>query len=190
MTVLTARLVVAFSFIAAAFLTSLDPERVDWPVFLPVIAVGALAVWVLHRGKATAARESHVLDRDRAALHDSLDRLIAALDDLVTRKDSIPTHDMRFEIDARLRDDLRRFADARDSLKHLYGLEAYADIVSSFAAGERYVNRVWSASADGYVDEVRAVVDKARDQFGHARDQLRAVMATGTGNSRGEMAHE
>ena len=37
--------------------------------------------------------------------------------------------------------------------------------MSSFAAGERYLNRVWSASADGYIDEVNTYIEKAREQF-------------------------
>jgi len=37
--------------------------------------------------------------------------------------------------------------------------------MSCFAAGERYLNRVWSASADGYVDEVNTYLDKAQSQF-------------------------
>ena len=37
---------------------------------------------------------------------------------------------------------------------HVFGMQNYADVMSNFAAGERYINRVWSASTDGYVDEV------------------------------------
>ncbi len=46
------------------------------------------------------------------------------------------------EIDTLFRDDLINFVDARDSMKHLFGIQAFADIMSSFAAGERYINRV------------------------------------------------
>jgi len=38
-------------------------------------------------------------------------------------------------------------------------------VMSCFAAGERYLNRVWSASADGYIDEVNAYLVKAQEQF-------------------------
>ena len=40
-------------------------------------------------------------------------------------------------------------------LIHLFDLQTYADWMSSFAAGKRYINRVWSASADGYDAEAR-----------------------------------
>jgi hypothetical protein len=40
--------------------------------------------------------------------------------------------------------------------------------MSAFAAGERYINRVWSASTDGYVDEVCNYLDRATQQFREA----------------------
>jgi len=48
-------------------------------------------------------------------------------------------------------------------------------VMSSFAAGERYLNRVWSASADGYIDEVNAYLDKAREQFVDSLDKIRQL---------------
>ena len=79
---------------------------------------------------------------------------------------------LRDRIDLKLREDLRRFADARESMVHLFGLQTYADIMSSFAAGERYINRVWSASADGYDDEADAYLKRAAAQFDAAKEQL------------------
>ena len=57
---------------------------------------------------------------------------------------------------------------------HLFGLQTYADIMSSFAAGERYINRVWSASADGYDGEAATYLEKAATQFADAQQQLQA----------------
>lgn len=48
---------------------------------------------------------------------------------------------------------------------HLFGLQTYADIMSNFAAGERYINRVWSASADGYDEEADIYLKKAAVQL-------------------------
>jgi hypothetical protein len=58
------------------------------------------------------------------------------------------------------------------SMVHLFGLQTYADIMSSFAAGERYINRVWSASADGYDQEAVNYLDKAANQFAETQQQL------------------
>ena len=70
-------------------------------------------------------------------------------------------------------EDIISFVEARESIGHVYGLAAYADIMSYFASGERYLNRVWSASADGYIDEVAAYLEKAQLQFSEALDKLR-----------------
>ncbi len=49
--------------------------------------------------------------------------------------------------------------------------------MSDFAAGERYLNRVWSASADGYVEEAKSYIHRALIQFQHARTKLDAAHA-------------
>ncbi|TNE64281.1 MAG: hypothetical protein EP335_07380 [Alphaproteobacteria bacterium] len=166
-----AKLLVAAAFLGGAFLTSLDPLLVDWYMFLPVVAAGVLGVWLVKHFENAEARSSDKLAGNRRDLEESLNNILANLEALDGRKDKVPTYDMRFEIDRLLRDDLSRFADARDSMKHLFGLKAYADIMSSFAAGERYINRVWSASTDGYVDEVLVYVEKSLNQFRHAKEE-------------------
>jgi len=67
------------------------------------------------------------------------------------------------------------FVDARESIAHRYGLAAYGDVMTRFAAGERYLNRVWSASADGYIDEVNEYLEKAKDQFTDSLDLIRRL---------------
>jgi hypothetical protein len=42
-----------------------------------------------------------------------------------------------------------------------------------FATAERYLNRVWSASADGYIDEIVEYMEKSEKQFEEALDTLR-----------------
>ena len=43
--------------------------------------------------------------------------------------------------------------------------------------GERYINRVWSASADGYDEEAAAYLHKAEKRFAEAQEQLLAAAA-------------
>ena len=80
--------------------------------------------------------------------------------------------ELRDRIDTKLRPDLIRFVDARESMVHLFGLQTYADIMSHFAAGERYINRVWSSSADGYDLEAERYLGKAEERFADAQQQL------------------
>ncbi|MFC4346355.1 hypothetical protein ACFO5Q_00670 [Kordiimonas lipolytica] len=173
-----AYLLVMLSFLAGAFLTSLDKLTLDWITFIPVMLVGVVGVVMLKRAEAAEAKCSEKLEHHRGELKGALENILKNLEELHGRKDKVPTYDMRFEIDRLFRDDLTRFADARDSMKHIFGLQAYADIMSSFAAGERYINRVWSASTDGYVDEVLMYVDKSLNQFRHAMEEFdKAVRA-------------
>jgi hypothetical protein len=71
--------------------------------------------------------------------------------------------------------DLDAFVQARESVAHRFGLQAYAEVMNPFAAGERYLNRVWSAAADGYLDEALEYIGRAREQFHTAHDNLAAV---------------
>lgn len=174
-----AYLIVMAAFLGGAFLTSLDQTHVDWMTFIPVIVAGVIGVVLLKRDEAAHAKSSDRLANNRRVLEESLDNIVRNLEALDGRKDAVPTYDMRFEIDKLFREDLFAFADARDSMKHIFGLQHYADIMSSFAAGERYINRVWSASTDGYVDEVLMYVEKSLSQFRHAKEEFdRAVSET------------
>lgn len=105
--------------------------------------------------------------------------LVRKVADLDTRKHEIHTYDMRHKLDELLVEDLDRFVNARESISHAYGLQAYADVMSHFAGGERYLNRVWSASADGYIDEVNAYLTKAHEQFEMALGKIVAVRDEG-----------
>lgn len=165
------------AFLAGAFLASVDQEVVNWVYFVPVIITGVVGVYMLKSGEKAAAQNDSLLASDKQLLTDSLNNILTNLRELDGRKDKVPTYEMRYEIDKIFRDDLANFANSRDSMKHLFGLMAYADIMSSFAAGERYLNRVWSASTDGYVDEVLMYVAKAHSQFEHALEEWNKAQA-------------
>ena len=161
----------AVGFLGGAYATSLDVQDVDWRLFAigAVLAVAGLALF--KRQASAAARSESVLQLNRAELSESIENIVRDLDEL-NGDGQQQGAALRDAIDHKLRNDLRRFADARESMVHLFGLQTYADIMSSFAAGERYINRVWSASADGYVEEAAAYLKKAAGQFGEAQAQL------------------
>ncbi len=98
-------------------------------------------------------------------LESSLDRIVASAAQLNAEKEAIDVYDLRHRIDERFLDDLVGFVDARESIAHSYGLQAYAEVMNRFAAGERYLNRVWSASTDGYIEEAHRYIERATRQF-------------------------
>ena len=166
-----AYLLLAGGFLAGAFATALDEQNVDWLFFGIAAAVALAGVVLSKRLDSAAARSGELLEANRSELAESIGNLARNLEAMATDPAAAGER-LRHRIDAELRPDLRRFAEARESMVHLYGLQTYADIMSEFAAGERYVNRVWSASADGYESEARDYIGRAAKQFGAARAQL------------------
>jgi hypothetical protein len=165
-------------FLAGAYATALDVENVNWPLFAVAAAAAVLGLFLYKRQAAAHARSDEVLELNKGELRESIDNIVRDLGDIVSGS-AAQGAELREAIDLRLRTDLRRFADARESMVHLFGLQTYADIMSSFAAGERYINRVWSASADGYDEEARDYLARAATRFTEAREQLLAATARG-----------
>ena len=168
-------LLLAAGFVIGAFSTALDTVVTNWNLFVPAALAGMAGVYAIKRHARGEAQSEHVLTANRAELNESLGNIVNNLARMNEAGDSIATENLRAEVDDRLREDLRRFADARESLIHLFGLQTYANVMSDFAAGERYVNRVWSASTDGYGGEARRFLGKAEAQFRAASQQLESA---------------
>ncbi|MEJ2297072.1 MAG: hypothetical protein P8X94_00930 [Woeseiaceae bacterium] len=169
-------LLLVAGFLAGAYATALDVENVNWPLFAVAAVAAVLGLFLYKRQAAAHARSDEVLELNKGELRESIDNIVRDLGDIVSGS-AAQGAELREAIDLRLRTDLRRFADARESMVHLFGLQTYADIMSSFAAGERYINRVWSASADGYDEEARDYLARAATRFTEAREQLLAATA-------------
>lgn len=164
-------LLLAVGFLGGAFATSLDVQNVNWMMFGISAAAAVLGLVLFKRQESAHARSGTLLDVNRGELRESIQNIVRDLESLVASTQQSGS-ELRDRIDNDLRTDLRRFADARESMVHLFGLQTYADIMSSFAAGERYINRVWSASADGYDEEANTYLRKAANQFSEAQRQL------------------
>jgi hypothetical protein len=166
---------ITVSFLATSYLGVLDATVVNWGVFVPLLLVGAIGIGFVQWAKRKRAGETDRIASDLTVVEESLQNLVRVVSDLDARKGEIHTYDMRHRIDELLLDDLNRFVDSRESITHAYGLQAYADVMSHFAGGERYLNRVWSASADGYIDEVNAYLTRAHEQFEIALGRITAL---------------
>ena len=158
-------------FIIAAYATALDVEIVSWPLFGAAAIAAVVGVVVIKRHARSISQSEEVLENNRAELRESIDNVVRDLREIVS-SGSLRGAALRDRIDETLRPDLVRFADARESMVHLFGLQTYADIMTHFAAGERYVNRVWSSSADGYDMEAARYLGRAEEQFADAQRQL------------------
>ena len=174
-------LIVFACFLAGAYITVLDPREVNWPWMIAVLVVGVFGLWLSRKAEHMATHAGDKLAGNIEQLGQNLANIHSRLTLICQNKDELPTYEARFEIDRLFREELIEFAEARESMIHVFGMQNYADVMSNFAAGERYINRIWSASTDGYVDEVNLYLDKALDQFTEALEHFNGLKAEHTG---------
>ena len=168
-------LLITIGFLGGALASVTDEEQVEWGYFAGAVALGVAGVVVVRTSEKQVSTSEGKLAANIETVEGALGSIVENITRLNEEKESINTYDVRHKVDELFVEDIGRFVDARESIGHLYGLSAYGDVMSSFAAGERYLNRVWSASADGYIDEVNAYIDKAREQFVDSLDKIRRL---------------
>lgn len=172
-------LLVAAGFLAGALVASQTPENaVDWRAFVPAVGAGGFGVVLARLAAHRTARRSETLRESFADVLASVRLIDERLAELDARKEELAPWAVYPRIDELFPVELARFVGARESIAHLHGLRAYADVMNAFAAGERYLNRAWSASLDGWVDELREVLPRAREQFAEARRLVEGLAAT------------
>jgi len=137
-------------------------KTVDWLPYGITAAISALGVFLIRSSDSGAATEVEKVDTDLNILESSLQRVLNNLAQMIGQKDDIFVYDVHGKIDADLSGDMYDFAEARESIMHGIGMHEYAMVMDNFARGERSLNRAWSASADGYVDEVWLCMEKSR----------------------------
>jgi hypothetical protein len=169
---------ITIGFLAAAYATVTHETDVNWGLFLPMVSVAAVGVALVRIGVRQHAVHADTLAANITDIDASLSRIAETVAMLNREKGDINTYDMRHKIDELLLDDLNTFVDARETLATKYGLDEYADVMSHFAAGERYLNRVWSCSADGYIDEVHAYIARAEEQFNDTLERFKRLQAS------------
>lgn len=156
---------ITFGFLAGTLAAIVNTDKVLWHYFAASLAAGAVGIVLVRIGLHKVSWAEGKLADNMQAIETSLSRIVDNITQFNKEKHSIDTYEIRYRIDELFIEDLDTFVQARESIAHVYGLSAYADVMSCFAAGERYLNRVWSASADGYIDEVNAYLVKAQEQF-------------------------
>lgn len=172
-------------FFAAAFVTvrradsaGLGWATVDWHWYVAFLAVGAAGVVILRLTARSAGRTAHRVAEDLEVLEASLARLLAGVRRLRSEQRGLDVYAVHGRIERELAADLSTFAEAREALIPRFGLQAYADVMSDFARGERNINRAWCASADGYIDEVAACLERAEQALTSAHRRLSALSAS------------
>jgi len=162
-----------FGFLATAFVAMQQSDQVNWINYILTGLVGLAGVILLRRTQGAAARETSVVRSNLATLERSLSIALGAVRQLITSREQVFVYDVHGRIDAEIAAEMANFADARESMIHGLGLSEYAEVMDHFARGERFLNRAWSASADGYVDEVWKSLATCEAELRVADDTLR-----------------
>ena len=169
---------ITVSFLAAAYFSVIDPDLVPWPKVIPALLVGLAGVVMIQLSARSKERAVDTVRSNIGKLEESLSKIVANAIQLDETKDGIDPYEIRHRIDDLFMDDLDTFVQNRESISHAFGLQAYANVMTSFATGERYLNRCWSASTDGYIDEVHTYLTRAKIQFEEALELLRTHTST------------
>jgi len=168
-------LLIAAGFLGGSFYIVQNKETVGWVGYFVCLGVGIVGVAMARFAGRQAARHEDKLTSDIDSIRTSLARLSDNAAQLDAEKGSIDVYELRHRIDAVFADDIRTFVEARESIAHSYSLDAYAEVMSHFASGERHLNRVWSTSTDGYIDEAHDYIARAAEQLKDARDAFEAL---------------
>jgi len=163
-------------FLTGAFVSVLTTEAegmpwstIWWPAYGEALFIAIIGVIILRTTKRPVSVDSQGEVGAIDELAAILSRLHATVERWNTTSGKIPVYDFHGMIDEELADDLGRFAEFREALIPEFGLDHYARIMTEFALAERTINRIWSASADGYVDEVQACLSRAGSHLSAAR---------------------
>jgi hypothetical protein len=159
-------LLITIGFLAGSYSAVTTPENtIPWSWFIPSLVVAILGVVLARAGKHQAARGEGVVAAKVDVLTSRIDRIVENITRLDAEKTEMHPSDVHTRIDELFPDDLAAFVEARESVGHAYGLPAYAAMMNEFAAGERYLNRVWSASVDAYIEDVHEYLGRSKQQF-------------------------
>lgn len=154
-------------FLAASFVSVSRLEQVGdkwstipWLWYAVSMAVGIVGIGLLRASNRELDADHSKTDAEFSLVQQSLAKVCEVVDRLCRQSEYDPATVLHC-IDEECVEPFSEFAEARQSLVKRFGLEVYADVMTEFASAERYVNRSWSAAADGYVEEIAASLARA-----------------------------
>jgi hypothetical protein len=172
-------ILITAGFLAGTYYSTIHTDEVPWSIVAPCLLLGLFGVALVQLAIHGQSKAVDTVRTNIDKLVDSLACIVDNITQLDADKENINVYDVHSRIDALFMADLDIFVDNRESIGHAYGLQAYANVMTHFATAERYLNRSWSASADGYIEEVHTYLARAKNQFTLALEALRSHAAPG-----------
>jgi hypothetical protein len=168
-------LLVFIGFVAASLVSVTDVLQVNWIHFIIFLIISIIGIFLIRRTEKKETLHEETLSRNMKAIEESLVRIVDDVKLIRSEIDLNRPQEVRKRIDKKLPDHLETFIESRKTIGHVHGLQAYGHVMNYFATAERYLNRVWSASTDGYIDEVTEYMEKSERQFEEALTALREL---------------
>jgi hypothetical protein len=140
-------------------------QTIPWMMYGCSVLVGGIGVVMLRREKAGQNEVDGDSDAGFTAVKEKLKDAAEAVANLKQNLVEMTCEEVLDYIDENCVPPCAEFADGRLAISQHHGNAKYAEVMTEFASGERYINRAWSAAADGYVDEVEASVGHAHTFF-------------------------
>ena len=160
-------------FVAASLVSVTDVLQVNWVLFSVFLIISIIGIFLIRGSERKVTMREETLSTNMKTIEESLVRIVDDVKLIRSEIDPKKPQDVHQRIDEKLPDHLETFIESRKTIGHVHGLQAYGHVMNYFAAAERYLNRVWSASADGYIDEITEYMERSEQQFEEALAALR-----------------
>jgi len=149
----------------------------DWPDTLGLFSVGAVISIVglfLWRKVVAIANAEETKSQDSKDPATILQEMAEPLDRLSSEIGEMDADTITKRIDEILDTYVLPFAEVRQRIINKLGMEKGAEILVVVAYGERMLNRVWSAAADGHTVEASSCFPEAHEAFAEAQKLLQS----------------
>ena len=148
---------------------------IPWTWYCVSLGACGLGVVLMTLGRFGEGGKSEASEANLKDITAALADLIVDVENLEPRLEKMAPSEITAYIDDVMTEKLIAFADGRDSITSEHGLAVFAEVMTQFAAGERAINRAWSAAADGYLDEVVACISRGRQCLIEAQAELKSA---------------
>ena len=129
-------ILIAVGFLAGSVIAvQTEENRIDWVWFLPTLAVAAAGVAMARSAIAGRNRHGGAQQDNIGSLNSSIDTIVERIRQLDGEKADLDPYDVHGRIDEMFPAPLTEFVDARETIGHVFGLQAYAAVMNEFAAG-------------------------------------------------------
>lgn len=146
---------------------------IPWTWYLASLAIGIAGVVLLRNSQRTDIPQNENRGGDLNILETSLNQLVERVQRLHDEFPQMHPEQIYQYIDDQCVPCFGDFAESRNALISRFGMSVFGEVMTEFASGERFINRAWSAAADGYLEESLDSISRALNFLKQARQILR-----------------